>query len=82
MLVPVGTLSANVGLLLGRTASVCARDILLALGLGAHLSFILARRLLFGFFFVFIETSASVFVSIHTKRNRLLLSIYRWKVIS
>ena len=47
MLVPVGTLSANVGLLLGRTASVCARDILLALGLGAHLSFILARRLLF-----------------------------------
>ena len=38
VLVPVGTPGAYVGLFLGRPTAVRARDVLLALGLGAHLA--------------------------------------------
>ena len=46
VLVPVGTLGAYVSLLLGRATAVRTRDVLLALGLGAHLAIIPGRGLL------------------------------------
>lgn len=42
----VGTAGSDIGLLPGRTTAMCARDVLLALGLGAHLDIILARSFL------------------------------------
>ncbi len=46
MLMPVGTAGSDIGLLLGRTAAMCTRDVLLALSLGAYLDIILARGFL------------------------------------
>lgn len=46
MLVPIGPARAYVGLLLGRTATMRTCDVLLALGLSAHLTIVAAGRFL------------------------------------